>query len=293
MKRITAVLLTIVLLFSAAGCAESGLNLREDSNDNLNSETEQTIDANEETTLPDQEIYDSSESATTREVIGQVKAEVVPDAEDSCIASNGAVLMDMDVDTLFVAIPGNDEAAQKIMAVFQKQKETCYSNCRELVGDMSSPLPGVTMFDELALTVTRADQSVISVYGMETLYLGGAHPNSHGIMGKTFSVETGEELQFADLTGQKDVLLQVLHDECLRQANDRAEEELGYSEVVKNDDFRSKFETEVFIWTLDSEGIHIYFPEYTISSIYAAGIIEFVVPYSNITDYIYDWVIPS
>lgn len=113
-------------------------------------------------------------------------------------------------------------------------------------------------------------------------------------MVRTFSSETGEELQFEDLTDQKEALKQILRDACWELANEKQDDSsfYGYKEVVNDgSSFDSRFSEENFDWGLGDDGMHICFAPYTVIGF--AGEVTFVVPYDLIADSVYDWVLPE
>ena len=231
-----------------------------------------------ELTWPSDLDDDQDAEAEDTEPLKSIKVEVVPDDDNDCVSVDGKSVMDLNLETLFVEIPGNDAAAQKIMDTFQTLKESIRSHWEEQCKDMSASASEFGMFDELKLSVYRADQNVISVFALETTYLGG-NLCTHGIIGKTFSSHSGEELQLADLTDNVRDLKQQLHDSCWEQFQNDPD----YSVIAWNKEgFDSVFENEKYEWTLDDLGIHVYFPEYSVGS-HASGIIEFVVPYGELT----------
>lgn len=213
---------------------------------------------------------------------GRVSVEVVPGTKQRVGA------YDVTVDTLAVIIPENKNAAEKIMNVFLEWREKANSTFSDISSDSSGSESGDAVgFDTIELTVSRADSNIISVYLFETTYHGG-NLCVHGIKGFTFSVQSGDLLELSDLAADVSALTQVLHDACWNQLLN----EPNYSHLTGyKEGFDRIFSEENYEWTLDSDGIHIYFPEYSIGS-HADGIIDFVVPYSDVAPDVYAWVLP-
>lgn len=194
---------------------------------------------------------------------------------------------DVTVDTLSVTIFENSKAAEKIMSVFLEWREKANGHWTDFDGYYpGSESEEAIGFDKIGLTITRTDSKIISVFLFETTYFGGNYC-AHSIKGYTFSTLSGDVLELSDLTADAGALKQELHDACWNQLLNTSE----YSHLTSfNESFDQIFSEETYEWTLDSDGIRIYFPEYSIGS-HADGIINFVVPYSDVAGDVYDWVI--
>lgn len=195
---------------------------------------------------------------------------------------------DVTVDTLLVEISGNKNAAEKIMRVFEEWKEKALNMWADSGGYSGSESGDALGFDQIELTVTRTDSTTISVLLFETTYHGG-NLCIHSIRGYTFSTQSGDVLALSDLSADGSALKQALRDACWNQLVNASE----YSHLTsRKEGFDCIFSEETYEWTLDSDGIHVYLPEYSLGS-HADGIISFVVPYHDLTAYLYNWVIPK
>ena len=121
-------------------------------------------------------------------------------------------------------------------------------------------------FSEFESTVTpyvrRADTVVTSIlyYGYE--YTGGAHGNYY-YYGKNYDTQTGKELTLSDVVSNKEKLAEAVSEQLKEHWSDAdLNESLDIAELLGD-------ETTVS-WTLDYNGITIYFTPYSIAS-YASG----------------------
>ncbi len=108
--------------------------------------------------------------------------------------------------------------------------------------------------------VRRADTVVTSIlyYGYE--YLGGAHGNYY-YHGKNYDTGTGKELGLSDVVTDKEKLAAAVEELF----------EKHWSDIDENADIKELIAEENLIsWTLDYNGITVYFMPYSIAS-YAAG----------------------
>ena len=131
---------------------------------------------------------------------------------------------------------------------------------------MESYLERGENFYEFESTVTpyvrRADTVVTSIlyYGYE--YLGGVHGNYY-YYGKNYDTKMGKELLLSDVVNDKEKLVSAVLEQLDIHWSDAALDESADIEKLLND------ETAIS-WTLDYNGITVYFMPYSIAS-YASG----------------------
>lgn len=125
--------------------------------------------------------------------------------------------------------------------------------------------------DESKLNIERLDSKVISVRENYYSYWGGAH-GIFGDSGFTYDLTTGEKVGIYDVVKDEETLLEVLTEKIQELYPDVWEYDLGGD----NDGILTAIDDEEFInWTMQTDGITIYFNPYAIAA-YAAG--EQVVP---------------
>ena len=118
--------------------------------------------------------------------------------------------------------------------------------------------------DNRTIYIHRIDESVVSFTEFYSNDTGGMH-GMHGTNGFTYDVKTGNEITFDDVVSDRDAFADYMdeqldiYDPTVRSGNP------GVSEAI-----HSYFQGEKLNWSLDYEGITIYFPPYSIAS-YANG----------------------
>ncbi|MBE5916334.1 MAG: DUF3298 and DUF4163 domain-containing protein [Pseudobutyrivibrio ruminis] len=143
--------------------------------------------------------------------------------------------------------------------------------------------------NDISVEVIRSDYKVFSFVVYNYYYTGGAHGMTD-MEGYTFDATTGEQLELSDFgseesiteTAMNFILDTIAESDSTAQAglyqNDEYSE--GYEEIVKGfftgEDYPAYY--------LDNRGIVFIFQQYTLAP-YAAGIITFNVPYSEINGF--------
>ena len=145
--------------------------------------------------------------------------------------------------------------------------------------------------DTLSTKVMRCDETLLSVLYIENCYTGGAHGSSLRY-GMTFDMQTGEELKLQDLSQDYPALEEMLVQTMLQMAE---EDEDGYfSERIEESFLPAGGREEAFrnllrddSWYFDLEGIVFVSNLYELGP-YAAGIVEFHIPYEKLQGYLDD-----
>ena len=120
--------------------------------------------------------------------------------------------------------------------------------------------------DEAKLSIERLDSKVISVRENYYGYWGGAH-GMYGDSGYTYDLTTGEKIGIYDVVKDEDTLLEVLTEKIQELYPDVWE----YDLEGDNDAILTAIDDEENInWTMQTDGITIYFNPYAIAA-YAAG----------------------
>ncbi len=151
--------------------------------------------------------------------------------------------------------------------------------------------------DSLSAKVTRADDSVLSVVYTENCYMGGAH-GSYGSEAYNFDVTTGEQLTLDMLAEDEEALSDFLTEKMLDLAE--KDEDGRYTDAIAAD-MLPEGGMEVALrsllrsgsWYFDTEGL-VIFSDLEELGPYAAGIVEFCIPYSELEDEIdAKWLFPG
>ena len=144
-----------------------------------------------------------------------------------------------------------DELRKNLDEEAQKHYED-YSEYIQLVGDLMS---GNLMQNEKELTITRFDEKYISFTIETTMYEDGNH-QYYNVVGKTYDVQTGEEVNLQDVVNDKDLFLQKYEDGIRFNFGDSYD----YLSPNPNKYFEKLRATDGLdlTWCLNYEGITIY-----------------------------------
>lgn len=124
-------------------------------------------------------------------------------------------------------------------------------------------------------SVRRADRHLLSLTYDDTSYLGGAHGYT-GRYGHTFDLRTGKELTLADLTDDYDAFLSAAVEQLKDISYGAAYAAYGLNEGYE-DQLAGLFRDGN--WYFNDEGLVLMANPYELAS-YAAGLIEFTLPYA-------------
>ena len=132
--------------------------------------------------------------------------------------------------------------------------------------------------------VMRGDNNVLSVRYTDSSYTGGAH-GMYDYTGYTFDTQTGKLITLDTLTDDFASLAAFLTGYMVNLAN--YDEDISGRIDLVGTDLESALGALVRegSWYLADDGMHVYSSLYEISS-YAAGIIDFVIPYEELSTYI-------
>jgi len=105
--------------------------------------------------------------------------------------------------------------------------------------------------------VQRADNYIVSFLERGMQYTGGVHPD-YFVHGRNYDTKTGEEVKLTDVLKDTKALPEILEKKITEK----------YSGVTFFDlaDTFSKYEAEQFTWTMDYQGITIWFSPYEIAA---------------------------
>lgn len=191
-----------------------------------------------------------------------------------------------------VTIEGNENAADKINADIQAIVDSFYadtSSYPEWAKDeyeecYNTNFSYYTHRDEILFTVTRADSNVISFLITYEWYGGGTH-GFYSSTGLNYDARTGELINFADLSENADAFHQdtLAFHQSLAASN-------SYKSIMWPDDvpWKEDYDLEEILyqdgrWYLSTSGLVFFSHPYELSG-FAAGEIEFTIPYANLEE---------
>ena len=306
MKKIFSLLLAGVMIIGLAGCEQlSNVELPP-----LPTVTPETVEASPS---PSPTVEPTEEPV--QETAGTVTVNVKRTVQQDYDPQNGTeLILTFSYDTPAVYIEGGDDVAAAInerIAHFDEAyytgndygdgQGTGYNNMLTMAEDnyrmiIETGTEGVPMelASDRSVSVLRIDSQVLTLLYNDYMYTGGAH-GSYGYEGYCFDLSDGHLLTLEELSSDYEALSAFLvnymvqmveSDEELAQRIDISllPEGSGYAEIL------SPLLREGS-WYFNSDGLVIFPDLYEISS-YAAGIVEFVIPYDALTGYVDEKWIP-
>lgn len=307
MKKIFAMLLAGAMIMGLAGCEQlNNVELPP-----LPTVTPETVEASES---PSPTPEPTEEPA--QEAAGAVTVNVKRTVQQAYDPQNGTqLILTFSYDTPVVYIEGGNETATVINERVAMMDEAYYTgneydgmqgtgynnmltmaedNYRYVVETGAEGVP-LEMASERSVSVARIDSRVLSLLYNDYMYTGGAH-GSYGYEGYCFDLSDGHLITLQELSSDYDSLAAFLVDYMVQMVE--SDEELaqridttflpegsGYAELL------SPLLREGS-WYFGSEGLVIFPDLYEISS-YAAGIVEFTIPYDALAGYIDDKWMPA
>ena len=192
-----------------------------------------------------------------------------------------------------VTIEGNENAADKINADIQAIVDDFYADTsslewakNEYEAHYNTNLYIYTYSDSVEFSVVRADSNVISFLVTNEWYGGGAH-SLYGSTGLNYDTRTGELIDFTDLSENADAFHQdtLAFHQSLAASN-------SYQNILFPDTFNAAFndsnDLEKILyqsgrWYLSTSGLVFFSHPYELGP-FAAGEIEFTIPYSDLEE---------
>lgn len=306
MKKIFSMLLAGVMIIGLAGCEQLS-NVELPPLPTVTPETEEQSPSPSPTVEPTEE--------PVQETAGTVTVNVKHTLQQAYDPQNGTeLILSFSYDTPVVYIEGGEETAaavNKRIALMDEayytgneydgMQGTGYNNMLTMAEDnyrmiIETGTEGVPMelSSDRSVSVPRIDSQVLTLLYNDYMYTGGAH-GSYGYEGYCFDLSDGHLLTLEELSSDYEALSAFLvnymvqmveSDEELAQRIDISllPEGSGYAEIL------SPLLREGS-WYFSSDGLVIFPDLYEISS-YAAGIVEFVIPYDALTGYVDEKWIP-
>lgn len=277
MKKILSTLLCIAVLLCLPGCKDT---------DEAVPTTTQTIPATTaesmlpEETLPQVDLPDIPVAAVT--LTPTTEAEILPD---------GTVLFEYNYPTIHLALP-DGEMAETVMLDFLNRIDATGAQAQQVKEAAEEFYTGKagwnTYFYNLTYSPMRIDAGLLSLYGMESSYSGGMHPN-HNACAVNYDLTTGKALKLrhiltADASADKltSLICSVLAQEADILFSDYA--------LCVEDRFAGDFGADEQ-WYLSDTGLCFFFSPYEVAP-YNAGTIIAELPYEALTGILLDDFFP-
>lgn len=190
-----------------------------------------------------------------------------------------------------ISMEGNVEAAEKINADIRSRIDSFSTNTQtesmadELIDfttENDSGYAPLAYSENLTFKTIRADNSVISFTLTYEFYTGGAHGN-YTTSGINYNARTGELLTFADLSDDP----AAFREDTLAYNQKLAETDAYSVRMFSSEDITNgALESVLYAddaWYLSASGLVFISDPYALGP-YAAGTIEFIIPYSDLAD---------
>lgn len=289
MKKPTAVALTVCVVLCMSACGKSaGETPDTDTSENSVENEGQEIAA------PTDNTGQAAEDEGKESDMGSsISIDMKTEDTITLTTDDGTVYYTITCSYPVVSIAGNEAAAAKINADISSQvasyhsavdsiAESAKEDFEYLLNDDDYDYTPFPYDSDLSYTVTRSDNHVISFTGNYYEYMGGAHglPATIGI---NYDTSTGELLTFTDLSDDPD---------AFRAATLAYNQELaqtGYysMQMFSQEDITNGTLEDVLYsdgsWYLSTSGLVFMSPPYALAP-YAAGTLEFTIPYSELAD---------
>lgn len=277
MKKILSILLCTAMLLCLPACKDT---------DEAVPTTTQTIPATTaesmlpEETLPQVDLPDIPVAAVT--LTPTTEAEILPD---------GTVLFEYNYPTIHLSLP-DGEMAETVMLDFLNRIDATGAEAQQVKEAAEEFYTGKTgwntYFYNLTYSPMRIDAGLLSLYGMESSYSGGMHPN-HNACAVNYDLTTGKALKLrhiltADASADKltSLICSVLAQKADILFSDYA--------LCVEDRFAGDFGADEQ-WYLSDNGLCFFFSPYEIAP-YNAGTIIAELPYEALTGILLDDFFP-
>lgn len=253
-------------------------------------ENDPVPDADAETSAGDN--TDTSEDTSTQDTADpaqSVQVSIIFETEETEeTAEDGTVLYTSSCIYPVVTIEGNDAAANKINEDIQARVDAFHSDTTTLdyaregfdffVQDGNNGASFIQYANDLWFSAARSDNNVISFVQESYDFSGGAHGYT-ALSGLNYDTKTGEVISFQDLSDDPE----KFHADTLAYNQMLAETD-SYQERMFEPEMRGDLEEVLYAenkWYLSPDGLIFISDPYSLGP-YAAGTIEFVIPYAEL-----------
>jgi hypothetical protein len=268
--------------------------------ENTEGETAQPENAESETAQPENAETENT-GAETAAAVPQITFEQQP---ETVSAEDGTDVLNTDYPVFTVTIPGNDAAAQRISESLAAEVAGYRENLAHGMSGESESLAADALedyqyhkdegvdwtpyADQLSAEILRCDQQVLCVNFGSYIYTGGVHGLFY-TFGRCYDVTTGELLTLENLAEEGVNLKQVMEEKVSEMSHNPElyDQDMffeGYEEFLPGvvcDDF-----------TLNENGITFSAAPYVLAA-YAAGQIDFTIPYDQLAGLVQSQYLPG
>lgn len=318
MKKITAIILALALMAALCGCGSLN-NLK-------NVELPPLPDANTQQTEPSPEVtaeIDTTNSIPKSALPQHVIVSMEKHSEEHYDPQNGdTLILSFSYETPRVYIEGRPEASNAVNEYIATVDETYYTGNDYGVGEGNDDysMSGLNGMLEMATDnysyavengvtdmplefsssrtgrVERIDSRVLSMVYTTYTFTGGVH-GSYFDTGYSFDTESGEYVTLDMLSGSADELKAFLADYMMglyTADKDGYYSARVFADMVTDGDVNAAIAALVRdgSWYFNEDGMVIYSTIYELGP-YAAGIVDFVIPYSDLAGHIDDKWLPA
>ena len=278
MKKIISLLLCAAILLCLPACKNS--------EETPPSTTVASTTAPLETTLPDEtlpqvELPHIPVAAVT--LIPTTEAEILPD---------GTVLFEYNYPTISLSLPDGD-MAETVMLDFLNRIDATRPAAQQVKEAAEEYYTGKSgwssYFYNLTFSPMRVDTGILSLYGMESSYSGGMHPN-HNACAVNYDLSTGKTLKLRHVLSETvtaDTISRLICDVLEQQA----EQLFNDYALCVEDRFAGDFGADEQ-WYFSDSGLCFFFSPYEIAP-YNAGTIIAEIPYNKLTGILQDNFFPG
>ena len=277
MKKILSILLCTAVLLCLPACKDTDETVPTTTQAIAVTTSESTLP---EETLPQVDLPHIPVAAVT--LTPTTEAEILPD---------GTVLFEYNYPTIHLALP-DGEMAETVMLDFLNRIDATGAQAQQVKEAAEEFYTGKagwnTYFYNLTFSPMRIDAGVLSLYGMESSYSGGMHPN-HNACAVNYDLTTGKALKLrhiltADASADKltSLICSVLAQEADILFSDYA--------LCVEDRFAGDFGADEQ-WYLSDTGLCFFFSPYEVAP-YNAGTIIAELPYEALTGILLDDFFP-
>ena len=283
MKKIIAALLVISMLFCLAACKQDAA-----SNDQTVATTTSELTKNTEIT------------EDTEPVINDIIPEQAPMAAVSLPVSvtesyteDDVLLFTYRCQTISLIIP-DAEIEDKVIIDFQNRLDDFSESAQSLnlqsQNDYKSASNWNPYFFNILYSPTRIDHAVLSMFGNNISWAGGAHP-THNCTSANYDLITGDVLTLGSILTHEDALDDLCGLLIDSVAEIKAEKFImsDYEDTIRTRLIQNESYNEA--WYFDNNGINFYFSPYEIAP-YSSGVITVNIPYEKLVGIIEDRYFP-
>ena len=300
-STLCAIILGAALCFSACGSGAGetpAADTAETENVAADTTQEQEPDTPEENTEESAEDDSPTESGSETDITvsnpdSSVSVSIVTADTVELTTEDGTVYYTITCSYPVVSIDGNDAAAERINADISSRvdnynsgvnsdAETAKEDFEYMLSDADEGYAPSPYTADLSFTLIRADDNVISFTEDGYIYMGGAH-GSPASIGVNYDTKTGDLIAFTDLSDDPD----AFHADTLAYNQELAQTDYYSTQMFSTDDITNgTLEDTLYAddaWYLSPAGLVFMSAPYALAP-YAAGTLEFTIPYSALDD---------